>query len=156
FPLTKFMKGLFINYYPAEWLGFRVAINQGRLEGNDANTIAKGGAEMDRKQRNLHFRSNIFEGYAGIELYPTVFFEQYDGLYHKFRPYGIVGFGIFHYNPKAKYTAPNGQTEWVELKPLRLEGQGMAEYPTRKEYSLWQQEIPMGFGFKYYTSDNMY
>jgi hypothetical protein len=44
----------------------------------------------------------------------------------------------------------------VELHPLRLEGQGMSEYPERKEYSLLQLEVPMGFGFKYYLKENMY
>ncbi|MDP9229914.1 MAG: hypothetical protein M3O67_04470, partial [Bacteroidota bacterium] len=39
---------------------------------------------------------------------------------------------------------------------LGLEGQGMAEYPDRKKYSLTQMEIPMGFGFKYYIKENLY
>ena len=30
-PLTKISKGLFLNLYPAEWLGFRLAVNQGVL-----------------------------------------------------------------------------------------------------------------------------
>src|SRR5687768_2170264 len=34
-PLTKIAKGLFINLYPAEWLGFRLAANHGTLEGYD-------------------------------------------------------------------------------------------------------------------------
>ena len=55
------------------------------------------------------------------------------------------------FNPKAKL---DGQ--WVELQPLRLEGQGMTEYPNRKEYNLIQLEVPMGFGFKYYLKENMY
>jgi len=59
-------------------------------------------------------------------------------------------------NPKGQYIAPNGETLWVELKPLRLEGQGMAEYPARQEYSLWQKNIPMGFGLKYYIKENMF
>ena len=32
----------------------------------------------------------------------------------------------------------------------------MVEYPDRKEYSLTQLEIPMGFGAKYYIRDNFY
>lgn len=54
-------------------------------------------------------------------------------------------------NPKAQLN-----NEWVALQPLRLEGQGMAEYPDSKPYSLIQQEVPMGFGFKYYLKENMY
>ena len=156
FPYTKLMKGLFLNYYPAEWLGIRGALNIGVLEGADSAIKTNGKDEYERKKRNLAFRSNLFEVYGALEIYPTVFFEGYDGLFHKFRPYGVVGFGMFHMNPKAEYIHPNGTTEWVALQPLRLEGQGMSQYPDRKQYSLWQKEIPMGFGFKYYNKENMY
>jgi len=151
FPLTKFSKMIYANYYPAEWLGFRIALNHGTLAGSDAEAPNKGGAEVDRLLRNLSFKTSILEGYVAAEIYPTVFFEQYDGLAKKFRPYGLIGIGMLKYNPKAKL---DGQ--WVELKPLRLEGQGMVEYPNSKEYSLMQKEIPMGFGFKYYLKENMY
>src|SRR3954469_21334835 len=36
FPLTKLSKGIYANIYPAEWLGFRLAINQGKLDGYDS------------------------------------------------------------------------------------------------------------------------
>lgn len=156
FPFTKLMKGIYLNYSASEWLGIRVAANMGVLEGDDNIIDVKGGAERFRKQRNLKFKSNVFEAYAALEFYPTVFFEQYDGLFHKLRPYGVIGFGMFHFNPQGEYITPSGESQWVYLKPLRLEGQGMAEYPDRKEYSLWQKEIPMGIGVKYYVKDNMY
>ena len=156
FPLTKLMKGLYVNYYPSEWLGFRIAANFGTLEGHDSAIKTNGKNEYERKKRNLGFKSSLFEAYAAFEIYPTVFFENYDGLFHKLRPYGVIGFGMFHFNPKGEYIQPNGERIWVELQPLRLEGQGMAEYPTRKPYSLWQKEIPMGFGVKYYLKENMY
>jgi hypothetical protein len=89
FPLTKFMKGLYASYYPAEWIGIRIALNQGTLEGNDSVIKTKGIDELERKKRNLAFKSGMFEGYAALEIYPTVFFEQYDGLEHKLRPYGV-------------------------------------------------------------------
>src|SRR6476469_11144027 len=34
-PLTKFSSGLFLNAYPTEWLGFRIAANRGKVEGYD-------------------------------------------------------------------------------------------------------------------------
>ena len=155
FPFTKLMKGLFINYYPAEWIGLRVAANLGTLEAHDSVIKLKGGAERYRKERNLGFKSNFTEVYAAIEFYPTVFFEKYDGLLGKLRPYGLIGFGVFRYNPKGLYIDPaTGDSRWVELKPLRLEGQGII--PDRKEYSLTQQEVPIGFGAKYYIRENMY
>jgi len=151
FPLTKISKNLYGNYYASEWLGFRLAINHGRLEGDDAEAPLKGGDEEDRHYRNLSFRTSIFEGYVAAEIYPTVFFERYDGLAHKLRPYVIGGFGMVHINPMAQL---NGK--WYAVGPLRLEGEGTAEYPDAKVTKLWQQEIPMGFGFKYYLKENFY
>jgi hypothetical protein len=155
-PLTKLSKGLFVNVMPAEWLGFRLAINQGKLEGYDSLIQDKGGAENYRKIRNLQFQSSLFEGYLATEFYPTVFFEKYDGLQGKLRPYGLVGIGMMKFKPQGKYYDPNGRARWVDLEPLRLEGQGFKEYPDRPEYKLTTMEIPMGFGAKYYIKENMY
>jgi hypothetical protein len=149
-------KGVFASYHPTEWLGFRVAFNQGRVEGYDSLIRSKGGAEESRKRRNLQFRSNIWEAYGAVEFYPTVFFERYDGLQGKIRPYGVVGLGVFKFNPQGRYYAPNGSSAWVDLQPLRTEGQGMAEYPDRKPYSLMSMEIPLGVGIKYFIKENFY
>jgi hypothetical protein len=151
-PLTKISKGLYLNYYPAEWLGFRVAGNLGYLEGDDAQAPAKGGDEEDRKYRNLSFKTNISEVYGAAEFYPTVLFERYDGLKGKLRPYVLAGAGMYHFNPKAK----DADGKWVELHPLHLEGQGFSEYPDSKPYSLTQKNLLLGFGFKYYIKENLY
>ena len=65
---------------------------------------------------------------AAVEFYPTVFMEQYEDLKGKFRPYGIIGVGVYHFNPKTQ--DKNGN--WVALQPLHTEGQGFPEYPDRK------------------------
>ena len=158
-PLTKFSKGLFLNIYPSEWFGIRLAANQSYLEGDDNKVDLRGGREFSRWRRNQYFQSKVTEIYLGVEIYPTVMLERYDGLKGKFRPYGIAGVGAFHFNPKGYYYPnPSNQNvkQLVELKPLHLEGQGFAEYPTRKEYKLTQLEIPMGAGFKYYIKENVY
>ncbi len=155
-PMTKISKGIYLNLYPTEWVGLRIAGNLGYLQGDDAQAPDKGGAERYRLKRNLKFESKITEAYAAIELYPTVFFEQYDGLARKLRPYVLGGAGIFHFNPKGEFIEPGGTTKMVALKPLRLEGQGFAEYPDRKEYSLTQKEVLIGGGFKFYMSESMY
>ena len=156
FATTKFQKGLFLNYYPQEWIGFRVAGNFGKLEGADSLITDHGGDEASRLNRNLFFRTNVSEVYGAVEFYPTVFFEQYDGLQGKVRPYGVVGVGLFHFNPQTKYYSPNGTSRWVDLQPLHIEGQGMTEYPDRPNYKLTQMEIPIGGGVKWYVKENMY
>lgn len=156
FPLTKISKGIYLNIYPTEWLGIRLAGNLGHLQGDDAQAPDKGGAERYRLKRNLKFETKLSEAYAALELYPTVFFEQYDGLAHKLRPYFVGGVGIFHFNPKGEYLEPGGGSRMVALKPLHLEGQGFAEYPDRKEYSLTQKEVLVGGGVKFYLTESMY
>lgn len=151
-PLTKISKGVYLNFYPAEWVGLRLAGNLGYVEGDDAQAPAKGGDEEDRKYRNLSFESKISEVYAALEFYPTVFFERYEGLQHKLRPYVIGGVGMFHFDPETKDV--DGST--VKLAPLHLEGQGFSQYPDSKPYKLTQKNILMGFGFKYYLKENLY
>lgn len=152
FPLTKLNKGLYLNYYPAEWFGIRLAGNLGMVEGDDSQAPAKGGQEMDRRERNLNFRSKISEAYIATEFYPTYFLEKYDGLQGKLRPYLVGGVGVYHFNPETK----DVDGSWVKTAPLRLEGQGFAEYPDSKPYKLTQANILAGFGFKYYVKENMY
>ncbi|HRE51089.1 MAG TPA: outer membrane beta-barrel protein [Flavitalea sp.] len=153
FQMTKLSFGGFLSYHPNEWLGVRLGLNIGTLEGDDAIIKGKGGYEEARKIRNSNFKSKLAEVLLMAEIYPTVFFE-YDpsDIFMKFRPYGVIGVGGFHFNPKG--TDPlTGQ--WVDLKPLRTEGQGFPEYPDRKEYSLTQVNIPMGVGLKYFLSENV-
>ncbi|MCX6319049.1 MAG: hypothetical protein NTW29_17360 [Bacteroidetes bacterium] len=152
FPLTKLNKGLYLNYYPVEWAGLRIAGNLGYVEGDDAQAPDKGGAETDRKYRGLNFRSKISEVYASLEVYPTYFLEKYDGLKGKLRPYLTAGVGIFHFNPEAK----DIDGSWVKTAPLRLEGQGFPQYPDSKPYKLTQMNVLMGGGIKYYIKESMY
>jgi hypothetical protein len=151
FPLTNLGKSLYVNYYAADWLGLRLSLNQGILTGNDAEAPNKGGAEVDRLQRNLSFKSSVIDVYGALEIYPTVFLEKYEEMKGKLRPYVLIGAGMFKFNPKA-----NLDGKWVALTPLRLEGQGMAEYPDRKQYKLTQTEMVVGFGAKYWLKENFY
>jgi hypothetical protein len=151
-PLTKFSKGLYLTYSPVEFIGIRLAANLGYLEGNDAEAPAKGGEEMDRLERNLHFKTKISEVYAAVEIYPTYFLEQYEGLKGKLRPYLLAGVGMFHFNPEVQ----DVDGKWVNTQPLSLEGQGFAAYPDSKPYKLTQKNVLAGLGFKYYFSENFY
>ena len=154
---TKLSFGAFLAAHPSELLGVRLAINYGKVEGDDAYISGKGGLEEARLARNLNFRSNILEGYIAAEIYPTVLFEdQPTDVTGRLRPYGVIGVGVFHFNPQGTYIDPNtGQATWVYLRPLHTEGEGFPQYPGRKEYSLTQINIPVGVGVKYYFSENL-
>ena len=156
-PNTQLSFGFSITAHPAEWLGIRFALNYGNISGDDAKTTGKGGEEETRRNRNLNFRSAIAEGYLAAEFYPTVFLENDPtDVQGRIRPYGLLGIGIFHFNPQGTYTDPaTGNQSWVYLRPLHTEGEGFAEYPGRKEYALTQINIPMGVGIKYYIDENI-
>lgn len=152
---TKLMKGAFISVYPKDWIGLRVAAQITYLSGNDLNINTSGEHETYRKERNLDFKSNVWEAYAALEVFPLMMFNKYDDYDPRLKPYGLIGVGLFNFNPKGSLTAANGRKTWYELQPLRTEGQGMKEYPSKKEYNLTQVNIPMGFGVKYQLSDRV-
>lgn len=158
FPVTNIVGGISASYYPSEWIGFRIAGNIGQMEGDDRLIKQKQPTdnwEGARKYRNLTFRSPLFEAYAAIELYPTAFFSVKNGWgLPRFRPYGIAGIGMLKFNPQGLYTSPVGTQTWVDLKPLRLEGQGMVE-TGNPEYSLTTYSIPLGVGFKYDITERL-
>jgi hypothetical protein len=155
-PLTEIMFGGFATYYPDEWLGVRLAAQFGKISGEDKLISTKGENELYRKQRNLDFRSNIFETYLAGEVYPLMLLHKNEEDYSpRLRPYGVIGVGYLHFNPQGSLTDANGNKKWYDLRPLHTEGEGFPEYPDRKEYSLSQINIPMGVGFKYYLSSRV-
>ena len=151
-PVTNAIIGISASYYPAEWIGLRLSGNYGKMEGDDRLVKQNQPAdtyEGSRKYRNITFRSPLYEAYAALEIYPTAFIGLKNGSgLPRFRPYGIVGFGVFKFKPQGLYKDPAGNESWVDLKPLRLEGQGMVETGI-PEYSLVNYAIPMGVGIKY-------
>lgn len=91
------------------------------------------------KQRNLNFKSGIFEVVAQAEFN---FFKFITGdPQYRFTPYLTGGIGAFFYNP---YTTYNGVKYY--LKPLGTEGQN-AGYKGRK-YDNMAACFPVGLGFK--------
>jgi hypothetical protein len=105
-----------------------------------------------RYERNLSFRSTITEFMAVLELHPLFMFKKYEDENGsidppRLSPYIVAGVGYFSFNPQAKLL-----NQWVDLHPLRTEGQGFAEYPDKKTYKLQQINIPVGLGVKYELS----
>lgn len=155
-PLTKLMRGAFITFSPSEWLGFRVAAQYTYVEGQDRIIKTNGRDELYRKQRNLDFKSDMFEVYAAMEVFPLMLLNKNDDGYDpRLRPYIFAGAGMFSFNPKGSITDQDGNQTWYELQPLRTEGQGFKEYPSRKTYALKQLNIPMGGGLKYFATQKL-
>ncbi len=108
--------------------------------------------EPFRNNRNLNFKSNIFELSTRAEL---AFFRNKAGHRYNIRNtsgkryksntwelLGFIGIGMFYYNPKGKQ--PGGG--YVKLRRLHTEGQGLPGGP--KQYSNVSVSIPIGIAFR--------
>lgn len=122
--------------------GLRVELTYGRIAGADS-------AGGSRPARNLSFRTPIQELAVIGEFHPLML-KQFDEL-PRYSPYIAVGLGFFSFNPQANL---NGR--WVDLRPLRTEGQGFAEMkavnPDSRPYNLQQSNVILGAGLKYELS----
>ena len=108
--------------------------------------LAGGNPDVDAL-RNLSFRSDIWEGALRAEFNFVSF--GFSGISLHTTPFLFCGFGVFHFNPQARYSNPlSGEQSWVDLQPLHTEGQGLDAYPGRNPYPLFEVMFPFGFGFK--------
>ena len=155
---TDFLRDLEINqtrlslsgglrYKLSQMFAINTKLTYGKVSGNDNLT-----KEFFRNYRNLNFKTNIYELSSNFEF---AFIREQVG--HRYRlkgvrgqrgfemsAYGFVGVGFFYFNPKGQKPESD---EWVELRDLGTEGQGISS--TREQYSNFQFCIPIGLGLKY-------
>jgi len=154
--MTTLNKGVYVTAYPVDWLGIRAVAQFGSITAADNVIKNHSGEELFRKQRNLDFKSKLTEAYIGAEIYPLqLLFNSYGDYNPRLMPYGLIGIGVFHFNPQGSLTDANGNKTWYYLRPLHTEGEGFSEFPNRKEYSLTQMNIPIGIGLKYWINDRI-
>ncbi|HSB93413.1 MAG TPA: DUF6089 family protein, partial [Flavitalea sp.] len=110
----------------------RGELRYGRLEANDKLNGPR------YEPRNLSFETKLYEASGLIEYSFNDLFEN------SFTPYLFAGLAIFHFNPFTYDTL--GAQHW--LRPLNTEGQGLSQYPDRKQYKLNQFAIPFGIGVR--------
>jgi hypothetical protein len=150
---TKLGAGIQLNFFPYNWISLRTAFFHGAVAGNDIHSPNITSNDIFRFNRNLHFRSRIDELSASLELYPfRIIPTNRKSILDILQPYALFGVGLFHFNPQAK----DIDNVWVDLHPLKLEGQGFAEYPNSKPYKLTQLNLMGGVGLKYYLNERTY
>lgn len=137
---SNFAFGAGIKYDISPHFALRFAFNHGTIEADD-----KKNPNPQFQARNLSFISKINEGSLLLE-YTLLDLEE-----KRISPFVYSGVTVFHFNPYAYDSSGNK----VFLKPLSTEGEGMAQYPDRKPYSLTQVAIPFGGGIKFRISDNV-
>ena len=133
--------GGLLRYYVTPYFNMRFGITYGVIGGHDGNSY-----NPDKFERNLSFKSNIYE-IALIPEFNVLGFRDGTG---NFSPYLFAGVAAFNHNPQALY-----QGEWIDLQPLGTEGQGTTAFPDREPYSLWGVAIPFGMGFKIGFGDGL-
>lgn len=135
--------GGFIRYNHNAYFSAKLGLTYGQVSANDQDS-----KDLGRQSRNLHFKSSIFETSITGEFNILGFEPKY--LSKTFSPYVFAGIGFFAFNPKAEY-----QGNWVDLQPLKTEGQGLADFPERKPYKKLAISVPFGGGFKYAINDKL-
>lgn len=139
---------------PAVSLGYRYKVTKNFNWYSSFNYLLVAGddkltAEKYRNNRNLNFKSNIFELSTRAEL---AFFKHRAGHRYNIRNtsgyknrtwelLGFVGVGVFYFNPKG-----NQGAGWVKLQPLHTEGQGLPGGP--KQYKRISISIPVGLSYR--------
>jgi hypothetical protein len=127
-----------------------------RLEGTFGNVTAYDSilkkfkdipTNSGRYYRNLNFRSRLSEIAIVAELHPLNLLDFFYEHPPVWSPYILAGVGRFSFDPEAYY-----QGKWIRLHPLKLEGQGFAEYRDRAVYRLNATTYPMGVGIRYEAS----
>ena len=135
--------GFGARYKIQRWLNVAGKFSYLNVRGDDSVT-----EDIYRNNRNLNFKSNIYELAARAEFgYQST--RRGGNKYGIRRNYGrsrnithnlfvFIGIGGFYYNPKGR--TPTG--EYVALRPLHTEGQGLANGP--RQYKKVSVSIPVG------------
>lgn len=143
---TRLEGGIFVGAMYKNSVGVRLEATFGKVTAYDSILKKVAPTTNGRYERHLEFKSPITELAFLVELHPFEMFGNYgeDKFPPEVSPYLVGGIGYFHFNPQATL---NGGL--VDLRPLHTEGQGFAEYPKVKEYSLNQVCFPLGMGARY-------
>lgn len=133
---TKPAGGIVVRYNANSRLAFRANALVGAIEGDDSFSNIP-----TQQQRNLKFRSNLYELSGQMEFN---FLDFEIGNENKmFSPYIFIGLAGFKFNPQGEVN-----NRWVDLQPLGTEGQGLPGAESRRKYKLTQFSIPFGIGAK--------
>lgn len=142
FVMTRPAGGVFLrNNFNTRWV-LKSSVSFGQLAFDDRKS-----PNSFNRQRNLHFRSNVAEIAAMLELNFLEFNKKKEQYW--FSPYFTIGFAAFYFNPQAQY-----QGDWYFLQPLGTEGQNDPSYSGVKKYRLVNFAIPIGGGLKFSVNRN--
>lgn len=150
---------------PAITVGYRYKFTKNINWHSSFNYLSVAGddkltSEIYRNNRNLNFKSTIFELATRLEL--SLFSNKVGKRYSIYKTLGstrktflheligFVGIGGFYFNPKGKNSITG---EWMNLAPLHTEGQGLEGGP--KQYKKVSISIPIGMAYRVILSHDL-
>lgn len=136
--------GLYLRNNIGSRIAFKHSINFGIVQFAD-----RWSKNQFNLQRNLSFRSNIYEISSSLEFnfFKYIRHSVYRRQGMKWTPYLSLGVSLFYYSPQGRYN-----NEWYDLQPLGTEGQNDPNYTGKTKYNLFAFAIPIGGGIKYNVS----
>jgi len=137
---TRYHIGLFAKRDLTPHVTLGAGLTYARIAGADSTN-----RRADLKDRNLSFRSPIMEFHVRLEL------NLFDIDDKGWTPYVFGGVGVFSFYP----TTRDSSGDIVKLRGLNTEGQGLSQYPDRKQYNLTSISIPFGAGIKFLIRDDL-
>jgi hypothetical protein len=148
---THISGGVFFNVAYKNAVALRLEGTFGKISANDNVLAGITDIAKERFNRNLNFRSYITDINLLLEIHPKYIFIDWparEDRPSRTSPYIIGGIGYYSFNPQTKLI---GNNSYIDLQPLKTEGQGFPESGV-KDYKLNQFNIPLGAGFKYELS----
>ncbi|HRH10315.1 MAG TPA: DUF6089 family protein [Bacteroidia bacterium] len=134
FVYSKPAAGAFFRMAMTYRYAFRFGFNYGSVWASDSKS-----GELNQIERDLHFKSDIYEAHALYEFNFVDYRIGKDKLY--FTMFLFAGIGGYYMNPKADLGSG-----YVNLTSLNTEGQGHS-------YSKYQICVPFGVGIKWNATD---
>lgn len=142
FQYFRYSAGVFYKYNFSHYMAVRLGGNYAHVGYSDRYSN-----NVYQKQRNLDFKSNIFEACVMADFN---FFQYTIGDYdHRFTPYVTMGASMFYFDP---YTTLDNKNYF--LRPQGTEGQNIDEYKDRI-YKKYAFAFPIGAGFKVWLSKGL-
>lgn len=126
--------GILAKYHFDRTVKLRTGVYAARVTADDAVSTF-----YWRRNRNLNFRSNIYE----FQIVSEIHLFTGPSFTDAGHPYLLAGLAGFMFNPQARYN-----NEWIDLQPLATEGQRTTYLRHRDKYSLMDLAIPAGVGIE--------
>ena len=141
---------LYFLFFYRNSIGLRFEFSSGSIYAADKILAAHAASTFGRFDCNLSCSTMIRELLLGAEFHPVSKNHDPGADPPAFSPYLVAAAGYLFFEPRGKW---NGN--WYSLHPLRTEGQGFAEYPGRKMYSLAQPNFALGTGLRWRISEKI-